>query len=137
MKTPNHFVSSLVSWDNWISTQSVPAHNQYDCGSRRMHTHLNKTDVERMYPGFNKTYDVLTSLGCDNYFVTCVLKHCIIHANGAPLDTFFAQAEMQKAVETALSLGLSGYDLVAALTEANTTHPIVKLPKDIESGPQS
>lgn len=130
MNNPAYFMSRLTPWDTWRST--IPSHGNthYLCVSDTAGAHRQQREVEERHPGFIPAYNTLAALGCDKYFVTSVLKLCIIHASGQ-LDEFLASTELLKAIPTALAIGLTGDEFVAMHSMNALVGPEVALPCDM------
>lgn len=92
---------------------------------------FSKRSVEEKYPGFLKSYELLTSLGCDEYLATTIFKSCIVLAEGTPLDKFLIQSSTLKKVEVALAIGLSGEDLSKLLVADGHLLSATNLPDDL------
>lgn len=148
MNTPKYVASSSLHWSYWIFTRphaasDVPVfdcgfisrvradENLYACGAPGHTFMLEKQAFEKHYPGFIPSFEMLNGLECDANFTTSVLKFCILHANGEALDAYLAQSVTLKAVQTALSIGLSGDEFVAALGVPSIAGPSTELPQDM------
>lgn len=59
------------------------------------------------------------------------MKFCLINADEEQVDTFFEDADILKVVQLAMTIGLSGADLVAHLQKGSNGNQELTLPCDI------
>lgn len=110
---PEYFFA--LPWERWFSTQLVKNENasvQFMYGDENR-CFTDSSSIEAKYPGFINGYDTLTAKGCDEFFVTAVMKHCILSSNLSRVDEFLYDPVFMASVDNALSLGLTGDDLTS------------------------
>lgn len=130
MVIPDYFMSSLSPWDTWISITTSSRDTEFLCESDGLSINRPQYNVEDKHPGFIAVYKTLTALGCDKYFVTSVLKYCIIQADGNLYD-FLTASEVQKSIPTALSIGMTGVEFVGSLSISTIECTDSLLPNDM------
>lgn len=130
MNTPEYFMSPSTAWHNWVSTTAAHVDSHFICASAGRFVNSPKYYVEKKHPGFTAAYKTLVALGCDQYFVTSVLKFCIIHAD-SQLDDFLIASKVLKVIPTALSMGLTGDEFVASLSIGAIESTNISLPNDM------
>lgn len=120
-----------MPWTTWSYTVPSRFENKLRFGNDFTYIDYSTEGIEVDHPGFLYAYYELTSLGCDEHFVTDVLKFCIVHAGNERLGDFLSRPEIIQSVETALAIGLSGNELVALLTNGEAVTLTAVLPDDM------
>lgn len=133
METPKYVFSFSCTWDEWLTTLPAKNENHLLIGEASLRTLRSKKEIDKLYPGFCSAYEALTSAGCDEYLVTTVLKYCIAHAKEEGLDRFLVRTNTLASVQTGLTLGLTGEELLVFLTERAPVIAGVLLPDDVST----
>lgn len=74
---------------------------------------------------------MLKNIGCDPREITSILKVCIEYHGEQSLDAFLVQAISLNTVKSALGLGLSGEEFVAALMLGAAAEVTPEPPQDM------
>lgn len=114
MKTIERLFNYGTFWDDWQIT-AVGPDDTIRIGSEKVRTRYDREDFEKFYPGFSAAFDTFSAMGCDQYFVTHVLKLGLAYSGQENIDTFLNSAKVRQSVEAALSLGFDGKDWASAL----------------------
>lgn len=130
MEKPPYF-ENIMPWDSWKVTFSSIEGNTVMFGFQKFMTSQSKSLINAHYPGFTNAMDVLAAMGCDNYFVTSVLKHCILHSENQSLHTFLSSSQTIKQVEQALAVGLTWDEYIETLSVASPVVHSDTLPTDL------
>lgn len=131
MKPPEYFISVSTPWNTWDSTELSHGDFHFVCTADACASYRSQYSVEKGHPGFTSVYRSVSAEGGDIFLVTSVLKYCLLHAADETLDAFYDRTEMLKMVRLAISIGLSGNDLVAHLYGARDYRIERQLPDDI------
>lgn len=115
MKTPKYVAKSGCPWQSWKLTTRNQVTEYINVGEPFYMNPCPKKELEAYYPGFMAAYDILEARGCDTYFLTAILKFCIVEANHETLDVFLTRSNMLASIGIALNLGLSGNETVTML----------------------
>lgn len=132
METPAYFVGKDTTWLHWVGTE-------VDFHAKVTITHIalgrqgiySNTMVEANYPGFYRAYEALSAIGCDKYFVTHVLKFCILRADCLDLDQFLVQSKLLMKVEATLAIGLRWDEVHRLLLKGCRVPNAAELPDDL------
>lgn len=131
METPTYLVPHGTLWSDWQVTLPARYDDSLKVGTEHERTQWYKDELDRLYPGFCAAFEMLTAMGCDEYFVTDVLKFSILHAQDEQLDAFLERSKTLLSVETALAIGLSGEALAVLLSNHAPAVDAPKLPNDL------
>lgn len=129
----NHefFYSDHVPWDEWLVTSESKVSPVLLYGRDLNHKLRPRERIEAVYPGFLAVFDTVRAMGANEYLVTAVLKHCITHANGMNLDTYFSKHVNLDVIQYAVTIGSSGDGVIPILSERATGICAAEPPTDM------
>lgn len=120
-----------IDWDLWSVTYLFPFSGKFKFNYPQVDCVQTKSEVDTVYPGFSVAFAMLESKGCNGSLITSVLKYCILAANGEQLDSYLQSSNTLKAVDIALSIGLSGTELIAFLSDSPSKPSLPGLPDEL------
>lgn len=131
MSHPEHFFRNSIPWDSWVTTERAPRSYEMEIGCDGYVSRPNKKKLDEKHPGFTFAYETLSYLGCDSYFVTDLLKFCLVHAKGMPLDTFLLDSNILPMIRVAVDLAMPIDELAPLLIDAVHIEQKAELPDGI------
>lgn len=120
METPEYVFSPPIEWNAWNSTGSYLGEIYFISYTKPFATLRSVHSVNDNYPGFFNALQKLESLGCDEFFVTSILKYCMLHSADERMDIFLERTFTDKVIQTAVSIGLSGEGLLSTLAQTSS-----------------
>lgn len=133
MEKPPAFFCRAIPWGTWISTHIDVGTNDFEAHTASATRGFSNQQIESNHPGFTKAYLLLDSLDIDAFFMTRMLKFCILRADGLPLDQFLEQSDTLSLIKHGMSLGLMGQELAELVASSVRVQHDVELPNDLGS----
>lgn len=129
--TPEYVFDGRFTWDYWTYTSNTSDPDTLAVGNVMYSIEVLKEDLDDDYPGFVNSYNELVALNCDDAFVTKLLKFCIINAQGNNMLEAMRDFDLLQKIHSALALGLTAEELLAAIAPNNPAAGLGVLPENM------
>lgn len=126
-----YFKPNTDLWDDWVTTYLTAAGQKMLIGGKSSWDMFGINELDAAYPGFTASVDLLTGMGCDDNFITEMLKFCIVQAGDPDLYSTLTHPGRLERIKSALVIGLTGKELVPLLEGVADSLPNIGLPEDL------